>query len=117
MLSRAGNRIAAIAALLSAVAVAPTDLTAHRRLAAAYAVAGDRDGPRAEYERFVARLEARGAFDAAAIARSYPPVLLAPRAIPPPATPRPPPPPTPHQSGPLPRPPAPVLRIPPPPAP
>ncbi|HEX9494595.1 MAG TPA: hypothetical protein VGA38_02420 [Candidatus Limnocylindria bacterium] len=81
MLSRAGNRIAAIAALLSAVAVAPTDLTAHRRLAAAYAVAGDRDGARAEYERFVARLEARGAFDAAVIERSYAAVVLAPRAI------------------------------------
>lgn len=80
-LSRAGNRIAAIAALLSAVGLAPDDLTAHRRLAAAHAVAGDRDGARGEYDRFIARLEARGSFDAAVIERSYAAVLLAPRTI------------------------------------
>ncbi len=78
ILSRSGNRIAAIAALLSAVGVAPDDRTAHRRLAAAYAVAGDRDSALAEYTRFVTRLEARGAFDAAVLERTYASVLFAP---------------------------------------
>lgn len=79
-LSRTGNRIAAIAALLSAVGLAPDDRTAHRRLAAAYAVAGDRDSARTEYDRFIARLEVRGRFDAAIIERSYAAVVLAPPA-------------------------------------
>ncbi|HEV2251462.1 MAG TPA: hypothetical protein VGT60_13250 [Candidatus Limnocylindria bacterium] len=78
-LSRAGNRIAAIATLLSAVAIAPDDRTAHRRLAAAYAVAGDRDSARGEYDRFIARLESRGAQDLASIERAYAAVLLVPR--------------------------------------
>lgn len=76
-LTRSGNRLAAIVALLRAIDVAPDDLTAHRRLAAAYAVAGDRDGARREYERFVARLEARGCFDAASVERAYAAVVLA----------------------------------------
>lgn len=80
-LSRVGNRIAAIAALLSAVGIAPDDLTAHRRLAAAYAVAGDPESARAEYDRFVACLEARGCIDAAAIERSYAAVVLRPITI------------------------------------
>ncbi len=79
-LSRAGNRIAAIAALLSAVGVAPEDRTAHRRLAAAYAVAGDPGSAQAEYERFVSGLEARGSFDAAVLERTYAAVVLAPPA-------------------------------------
>ncbi len=77
-LSRAGNRIAAIATLLSAVGIAPDDRTAHRRLAAAYAVAGDRASARAEYARFITRLEGRGSFDAAVLERTYANVLLAP---------------------------------------
>jgi DNA-binding SARP family transcriptional activator len=77
-LSRSGNRVAAIAALTSATGLAPDDLTAHRRLAAAYAVAGDRDGARAEYDRFVARLEAKGSFDAASVERAYAAVVLPP---------------------------------------
>ena len=76
-LSRAGNRLAAIAALLSAVGLAPNDRTAHRRLAAAYAVAGDRDSARSEYERFITRLEAHGSFDAAILERTYARVVLA----------------------------------------
>ena len=80
-LTRAGNRVAAIAALLSAVGLAPGDLTAHRRLAAAYAVAGDRGSARGEYDRFIDRLESDGAFDTAAIERSYAAALLAPRSI------------------------------------
>ena len=77
-LRRAGNRTAAIATLLSAVGLAPDDLTAHRRLAAAYAVAGDRESARAEYARFIARLEARGSFDAAVLERGYAAAILAP---------------------------------------
>jgi DNA-binding SARP family transcriptional activator len=78
-LSRTGNRIAAIAALVSAIHVAPDDLTAHRRLAAAYAVAGERERAGAEYDRFIARLDARGASDAAAVERSYAAVVFPPR--------------------------------------
>jgi len=70
ILSHAGNRTAAIAALGSAIAIAPDDLTAHRRLAAAYAVAGDADRARSEYDRFIARLEARGYPEAAAVERA-----------------------------------------------
>jgi len=75
-LSRSGNRTAAIAALVSATGLAPDDLTAHRRLAAAYAVAGDRESARAEYDRFIARLEAAGSFDAASVERAYAAVIL-----------------------------------------
>ena len=81
-LSRAGNRTAAIAALASAVRVAPDDLAAHRRLAAAHAMAGDAARARSEYDRFIARLEARGCADAAAIERTYAALLLAARPTP-----------------------------------
>lgn len=77
LLSHAGNRTAAIAALGSAVALAPDDLTAHRRLAAAYANAGDADRARSEYDRFVARLQARGCPDAAAAEQTYAAMLFA----------------------------------------
>jgi DNA-binding SARP family transcriptional activator len=80
-LSRAGNRTAAIAALVSAVGLAPDDLTAHRRLAAAYAVAGDCVSARGEYDRFIERLESEGSLDAAGVERSYAAALLAPRSI------------------------------------
>jgi DNA-binding SARP family transcriptional activator len=80
-LSRAGNHIAAIAALLAAVGIAPDDRTAHRRLAAAYAVAGAADHAQAEYSRFVARLEARGELDTAAMERTYAAAVLAPPAV------------------------------------
>ena len=75
-LSRSGNRTAAIAALASAVSLAPDDLTAHRRLAAGYAIAGNGDRARSEYDRFIARLEAGGYADAAAVERSYAAVLF-----------------------------------------
>lgn len=75
-LSRSGNRTAAIAALASAVSLAPDDRTAHRRLAAGYAIAGDSDRARSEYDRFIARLEAGGCADAAAVERSYAAVLF-----------------------------------------
>src|ERR1700730_3254639 len=53
MLSQAGNRVAALAVMWSAVAIAPTDLGAHRRLAAMLANAGDIDGAANEYARFI----------------------------------------------------------------
>ena len=81
VLTQAGNRTAAIAALGSAVALAPDDLTAHRRLAAAYANAGDAARARSEYDRFIARLDARGDLDAAAAERAYAAMLLPQRSI------------------------------------
>ncbi len=53
MLTQAGNRVAALAVMWSAVAIAPTDLSAHRRLAAMLANAGDIDGAANEYARYV----------------------------------------------------------------
>lgn len=53
LLSRAGNRVAALAVLWAAVAIAPTDQIAHRRLAATLANAGDLDGAAQEYVRYV----------------------------------------------------------------
>jgi hypothetical protein len=53
MLTQAGNRVAALAVMWSAVAIAPTDLGAHRRLAAMLANAGDIDGAASEYARFI----------------------------------------------------------------
>jgi hypothetical protein len=53
MLTQAGNRVAALAVMWSAVAIAPTDLAAHRRLAAMLAGAGDRDGAANEYARYI----------------------------------------------------------------
>jgi hypothetical protein len=53
MLTQSGNRIAALAVMWSAVAIAPTDLGAHRRLAAMLANAGDIDGAANEYARYI----------------------------------------------------------------
>jgi len=53
MLTKAGNRVAALAVMWSAVAIAPTDLGAHRRLAAMLANAGDLDGAANEYARYI----------------------------------------------------------------
>lgn len=53
MLTQAGNRVAALAVMWSAVAIAPTDLGAHRRLAAMLANAGDLDAAANEYARYV----------------------------------------------------------------
>jgi tetratricopeptide (TPR) repeat protein len=52
-LARKGDRAAAIALLTEAVGIAPGDLAAHRRLAAAQANAGDAVAACAEYERYV----------------------------------------------------------------
>jgi hypothetical protein len=53
MLLEAGNRVAALALLWSAVAIDPIDLGAHRRLAAMLANAGDVDGAANEYARYI----------------------------------------------------------------
>src|SRR5690349_14643045 len=53
MLTQAGNRVAALAVMWSAVAIAPTDLASHRRLAAMLANAGDTDGAANEYARYI----------------------------------------------------------------
>jgi tetratricopeptide (TPR) repeat protein len=52
-LAKRGDRTAAIALLTEAVGIAPGDLAAHRRLAAAHANAGDAVAACSEYERFV----------------------------------------------------------------
>lgn len=78
-LSRAGNRGAAIATLLQAVQLAPDDRTAHRRLAATYALLGLAARARAEYDRYVERLETAGDRVAAVRERAYAHALLAPR--------------------------------------
>jgi hypothetical protein len=84
--SRAGDHGAAIATLSSAAALAPDDLKVHRRLAAAHAVAGDLDGARREYRRFITRLALRGSMRAAAIERSYAEALLVERPMAPATT-------------------------------
>jgi hypothetical protein len=52
-LLKAGNRVAALALLWSAVAIDPVDLAVHRRLAAALANGGDLDGAANEYARYI----------------------------------------------------------------
>ncbi|HET9809579.1 MAG TPA: hypothetical protein VFQ66_07775 [Candidatus Limnocylindria bacterium] len=51
--AQAGDRASAVALLLEAVAIAPSDLAAHRRLAAALANQGDLPSAIREYARFV----------------------------------------------------------------
>src|SRR5438094_7292359 len=53
VLTQAGNRVAALALMWSAVAIDPLDLGAHRRLAAMLANAGDLDGAANEYARYI----------------------------------------------------------------
>src|SRR5256885_7082062 len=53
MMIQAGNRVAAMALLWSAVAIDPTDLAAHRRLAATLASGGDLDRAPEEYARYI----------------------------------------------------------------
>lgn len=77
-LCRAGNRVAAIAALLSAVQLDPDDRTVHRRLAAAYALAGDGASAALEYDRYVKRLQGLGRSDLARSERAYAVAILTP---------------------------------------
>src|SRR6266571_2258325 len=53
MMIQAGNRVAALALLWSAVAIDPIDLAAHRRLAATLAHGGDLEGAAGEYARYI----------------------------------------------------------------
>src|ERR671934_1927291 len=71
MLLSAGNRVAALALLWSAVAVDPLDLGAHRRLAAMLANAGDLDGAANEYARYVEFLLPVGDVPRATLELSY----------------------------------------------
>ena len=76
LLLRAGNRVAAIAALWSAVGIDPCHRAAHRRLAAALANGGDVGGAVAEYERYFDALTMLGLPDRAAAERQYGHALL-----------------------------------------
>ena len=58
--ARRGDRAQAIVLLTEAVGIAPGDLAAHRRLAAAHANAGDPAAACAEYQRFVDYVLAEG---------------------------------------------------------
>ena len=53
LLSAAGNRVAALSLLWSAVAIDPLDLAAHRRLAATLASGGDLEGAADEFARYI----------------------------------------------------------------
>jgi hypothetical protein len=53
MLVQAGNRVAALSLLWSAVAIDPTDLSSHRRLAATLAHSGDLDAAADEFARYI----------------------------------------------------------------
>jgi tetratricopeptide (TPR) repeat protein len=59
-LTKSGERSQAIGLLRQAVALDPPDLTTHRRLAAALALAGDTDGSVEEYARFIRDLRDKG---------------------------------------------------------
>jgi len=68
---QAGNRIAALALLWSAVAIDPTDLAAHRRLAATLAHGGDIDGAADEYARYIELMLPLGEVGRATLELSY----------------------------------------------
>src|SRR5256886_7707388 len=71
MLTQAGNRVAALALMWSAVAIDPTDLGAHRRLPAMLANSGDVDGAANEYARYVEFLLPLGELPRAAMELAY----------------------------------------------
>jgi hypothetical protein len=71
MMIQAGNRVAAMALLWSAVAIDPTDLAAHRRLAATLAHGGDIDGAADEYARYIEFMLPLGEVGRAAMELSY----------------------------------------------
>ena len=76
MLVQAGNRVAAIALLWSAIAIEPLDLGAHRRLAAMLANAGDPDGAANEYARYIDFVLPTGDVGRAAAELSYGATML-----------------------------------------
>ncbi len=71
MMIQAGNRVAALALLWSAVAIDPTDLAAHRRLAATLAYGGDIDGAADEYARYIEFMLPLGEVGRATLELSY----------------------------------------------
>ena len=71
MMIQAGNRVAAMALLWSAVAIDPTDLAAHRRLAATLAHSGDIDGAADEYARYIEFMLPLGEVGRATLELSY----------------------------------------------
>jgi len=70
-LSRSGDRSAAIGLLREAVALDARDLSTHRRLAAALALAGDREAAVQEYARFIRDLRDAGDVERAKIEVAY----------------------------------------------
>ena len=71
MMIQAGNRVAAMALLWSAVAIDPTDLASHRRLAATLASGGDIDGAANEYARYIEFMLPLGEVGRATLELSY----------------------------------------------
>lgn len=71
MMIQAGNRVAAMALLWSAVAIDPTDLASHRRLAATLATGGDIDGAADEYARYIEFMLPLGEVGRATLELSY----------------------------------------------
>ena len=71
MMIQAGNRVAAMALLWSAVAIDPTDLASHRRLAATLASGGDIDGAAEEYARYIEFMLPLGEVGRATLELSY----------------------------------------------
>jgi hypothetical protein len=71
MMIQAGNRVAAMALLWSAVAIDPTDLASHRRLAATLAHGGDIDGAADEYMRYIEFMLPLGEVGRATLELSY----------------------------------------------
>src|SRR5206468_4484679 len=64
-LTKSGERSAAIGLLRQAIVLDPRDLSTHRRLAAALALAGDPDASVQEYARFIRDLRDSGATERA----------------------------------------------------
>ena len=64
-LTKSGERSAAIGLLRQAIVLDPRDLSTHRRLAAALALAGDPDAAVQEYARFIRDLRDSGEADRA----------------------------------------------------
>ena len=71
MMTQAGNRVAALALLWSAVAIDPIDLGAHRRLAATLAHGGDFDAAAEEYARYIEFLLPLGELGRATLELQY----------------------------------------------
>src|SRR6266850_7856268 len=71
MMIQMGNRVAAMALLWSAVAIDPTDLASHRRLAATLAHGGDIDGAADEYMRYIEFMLPLGEVGRATLELSY----------------------------------------------